>query len=138
MSAGERSFFKKGDLIVYAVALALIAVFTLIAFLCPKNEGNTFSVYYKEEKIFSASLSEDADYLFYVTKNGGTVVAFSDNYPDAEYNLLRVRNGAVCVYESSCSDGTCIYMGAKTWGEILCLPHDLRIVVEGEGLETDV
>lgn len=138
MSAGERSFFKKGDLIVYAVVLALIAVFTLIAFLYPKNEGNTFSVYYKEEKIFTASLSKDADYLFYVTKNGGTVVAFSNRYPDAEYNLLRVRNGTVCVYESTCPDGTCVFMGAKTWGEILCLPHDLRIAVEGEGLVTDV
>lgn len=138
MSAGERSFFKKGDLIVYAVALALIVVFTLVAFLYPKNEGNTFSVYYKEEKIFTASLSKDADYLFYVTQNGGTVVAFSDNYPDAAYNLIQVRNKSVCVSTANCPDGQCIMTGAKTWGTILCPPHDLRIVVEGEGLETDV
>lgn len=64
MSAGER-FFKKGDLIVYAVVFALIAVFTLVAFLYPEKRGKSlFPVYYKEEKIFSASLSKDADYLF--------------------------------------------------------------------------
>lgn len=138
MSAGEHKFFKKGDLIVYAVSLALIVVFTLVAFLYPKNEGNTFSVYYKEEKIFSASLSKDADYLFYVTQNGGTVVAFSNSYPDAEYNLICVKDRSVYVSEANCPDNTCIFMGTKTWGEILCLPHDLRIVVEGEGLVTDV
>lgn len=141
MSSDENGykFFRKGDMIVYAVALLFVAAFTLLAFLYPKEQGNRFSVYYHDQKIFSASLENDADYLFYVTETGGTVVPFLNCLPDTEYNVISVREGSVCVSEANCPDGTCVAMGRKTWGEIICLPHGyLRIVVEGDGLESDV
>ena len=65
-SIRKLKFFAGGDVAIYLASLLLIVTFTLIAFAVPKDKGDTFSVYYREECIFQGSLSDDARYLFVI------------------------------------------------------------------------
>lgn len=42
------------------------------------------------------------------------------------YNIITVRNGAVCVTEANCPDHSCMHSGARRSGlPIICLPNRL-------------
>ena len=96
------------------------------------------SVYFRGEKIFTAGMEEDAEYLFYIDGNEGIVIPYTGAVDRSDYNLIRVQGGSVCVLSADCPDKTCIYLGERTWGEILCMAHEMMIRVEGGGLETDI
>ena len=134
--AGRR--FGWGDVVVLAAALLLMAACFLIAFYIPKEEGDSFSVYFRDEKIFTAGMEEDAEYLFYIDGNEGIVIPYTGAADRSDYNLIRVQGGSVCVAEADCPDRTCISFGRRSWGEIVCLAHEMTIVIEGGGLETDI
>ena len=56
--------------------------------------------------------------------------------PDGGYNVVTVKEGAVCVSQADCPDQICVHQGwvSVTGAPIVCLPH--RLVVEilgGEG-----
>ncbi len=132
-------YFAWGDIIIFVGAVLLTALFTVFAFLQPKEEAESFSVYYNGECIFTASLQENRQYLFSVEDGEASVCIYSEGMEYGEdYNLIEVSNGKVRVLHADCADHTCIYQGPTDWGEILCLPHGLKIVAEGEGLETDI
>lgn len=134
--AGRR--FGWGDVVVLAAALLLMAACFLIAFYIPKEEGDSFSVYFRGEKIFTAGMEEDAEYLFYIDGDEGIVIPYTGAVDRSDYNLIRVQGGSVCVLSADCPDKTCIYLGEHTWGKILCMAHEMTIVIEGGGLETDI
>lgn len=134
--AGRR--FGWGDVVVLAAALLLTAVFFLAAFYAPREPGASFSVCYRGEKIFTADLEKDAEYLFYIDGDEGIVIPYTGAVDRGDYNLIRVQGGSVCVLSADCPDKTCIYLGEHTWGEILCMAHEMMIRVEGGGLETDI
>lgn len=135
----RQKYFVRGDIAVFAAALLLIAACLLFAFLPAREEGEQFSVYYRGELIFTAPLEQDAAYLFCIAENGARVVPYSGGEaPEEAYNVIEVSGGYVRVSEANCPDGTCMAFGARDWGDILCLPHDLRITVTGKGLVTDV
>ena len=127
-------FFAWGDAAVFAAAFLLIAAFTLFAFYgFGGAPSDSFSIYYKDDKIFTASLSEDAVYEFYIEGGRGYVRAY-DGSPHEEYNIIEVSGGKVSVREASCSDRVCVLFGATDSGQINCLPHRMRIAAErGEG-----
>lgn len=132
-------WFGWGDVVVLAAALLLTAAFFLAAFYAPREPGASFSVCYRGEKIFTADLEKDAEYLFYIEGGKGFVISDTVGAADrSDYNLIRVQGGSVCVLSADCPDKTCIYLGEHTWGEILCMAHEMMIRVEGGGLETDI
>ena len=134
----KQKYFVRGDVAVFAAALLLLGLFVLFAFMTPKEKGDSFYVYYKGEQIFSASLETEAEYIFYV-KDGVGVVEESDGSSEYEnYNRIVISGGTVRVAEEDCADHTCEHLGARSWGEIICVPHDMRIEIRGKGLETDV
>lgn len=134
----KQKFFVWRDIFVFAIAILLIVVGTWVAFL-PKHEvGDSFSVYYQGEKIFSASLQMDAKYVFWIDEKGGRVDLYQVDRVYNGYNLILVQNGHVRVLEADCPDHTCVLQGERDWGEILCLPHELRITIDGSELETDI
>lgn len=130
-------FFAWGDAAVYAAAFLLIAVFTLFAFFGRGDAADSFSVYYQNEKIFTASLSEDAVYEFYI-EGGRAYVRPYDREPHEDYNIIEVSGGKVRVRETSCPDHVCEMWGAIDGGEIVCLPHRLRISAERQKGGTDL
>lgn len=132
-------FFAKGDIAVFAVCLLLVAVFTLFSFGAGKEPGSVFEVYAYGEKIATLPLDEDAYYLY--TENGGkgslARVFFEEGKSYTDGNLILVKDGKVCIEQADCPDKTCVRMGAKNSGEIICLPHGLTIKVKGGGLGGD-
>ncbi len=135
----EQKYFVRGDLAVFAVLLVLVALFTLLAFYIPKEKGESFSVLWRGEEIFSASLSEDAKYVFLIEEDGASVRSYREGEEYADYNVIEVRGGLVSVSEADCSDHTCISFAATDWRTIICLPHELRIQPHGQGdMQTDV
>ena len=133
----KRRWFTWQDTLVLAAALLLTAACTAVAFAIPQEQGDSFSVYFRDEKLLTASLTEDADYLFWVEGDTAHIAADAGEAHE-NYNRIRVRGGKVCVESADCPDESCVWMGEKDSGTILCLPHALRIEVEGGGLETDV
>lgn len=135
----EQKYFVRGDIAVFAVLLALVALFTLLAFFVPRESGERFYVYWRGEEIFSASLAEDARYVFLVEEEGAVVLPYEEGRSYAQYNVIEVRGGAVDVIDADCPDRTCVYLPATDWGEIDCGPHGMHIAVQGEGgMQTDV
>ena len=131
-------FFAWGDAAVFAAAFLLIAVFTLFAFFgFGSTAADSFSVYYQGEKIFTASLAEDAVYEFYIEGGQGYVRLYVGP-PHGEYNVIEVLGGKVSVREASCSDHVCVLFGATDSGEINCLPHGMRIAAERSEGGTDL
>ncbi len=134
----RQKYFVWGDVAVFAAALLLIVFFVLVAFLTPKEKGDTFYVFYRGEQIFSALLDTDAEYIFYIENGEGIVEKYNDSNGYKSYNRISVEGGTVRVSGADCPDHTCEHLGAHSWGEIICVPHDLRIEIRGKGLETDV
>lgn len=130
------NYFVKWDIAVFATAVILIALFTLFAFLGQNKGGDCFSVYYKGDKIFSASLDREAEYIFYIENGRGTVREY-DGTVYTDYNRIKVEGRKVRVTDADCPDLVCVWQGAVGQG-IICLPHDLKIVVEQGGTGTDL
>ena len=131
-------FFAWGDAAVFAAAFLLIAVFTLFAFTgFGAAAADSFSVYYRDEKIFTASLAEEAVYEFYIEDGRGYVVAYGGT-PHEDCNIIEVSGGKVRVREASCSDHVCVLFGATDSGQINCLPHRMRIAAERSEGGTDL
>ena len=129
-------FFAWGDAAVFAAAFLLIALFTLIPFFGAGGEpADFFSVYYRNEEIFTAPLREDAVYVFHVDEGRGFVCPYTENGDrHSEFNIIEVSGGKVCVRDADCADRICVLWGAVDSGEINCLPHHMKISVHrGKG-----
>ena len=125
-------FFAFGDIFVFAAALLLIAAVTAAALLAPKaEEGSAFTVYYRNTAIFSAPLDEDGLYLFRVQGGEARVTPFAEGEEYENGNVIEVADGKVCVREADCPAQDCVFRGKISAGEILCLPHEMRISVHG-------
>ncbi len=134
----RQKYFVWGDVVVITAAAALVIFFFLLSFVNSAAQGDSFSVLYRGKEIFRATLAEDAEYVFYIEGSEGRVVLFEQGKEYSDYNVISVRDGKVCVSDSDCADHTCRHFGKIAKGDILCLPHDLRIRIDGKGLETDV
>lgn len=132
----KKTFFRKGDVAVYAAALLLVALFTLLAFLYRAAPGDRFSVIWRGETIFTAPLDEDAVFVF--TAGDGAVRPYEEGKAYSDYNVIEVSGGQVSVREADCPDHTCEFLDMGGSDVIVCVPHELRIEIEGAGVETDV
>ena len=130
--------FARGDIAVYLAVLCLLALFTAFAFLLRAPSGDRFIVYWQGDAVFSAPLAEDGTYVFVLRDGKGMVEVYSAEERYEDYNIIEVSGGAVRVSNADCADGTCQGFGALTRGDILCIPHGLRIRIVGEGVSTDV
>ena len=135
-----KRFFVMGDLAIYAIALFLIVVFTFYAVFVPTKKGEYFTIEYKYKEVFSASLKEDAEYL--ITEENGKCkivrVYPGIDYEYEDYNLIKVENGFVWVKNADCANHNCINEGKISSGLIICSPHNIAIVIRGDGLGGDV
>lgn len=118
-------FFKKGDVIVYALIL-VIGLISCIFVFYPKNDEENFIVRYRGETIMQGSIVgkvsfdetfvKKIDDLTYeiTTEKGRNVIGI-----DREKNDLFVKS-------SDCHGEECMSMSLKKGG-IICSPHSLVI-----------
>lgn len=133
----ECKYFVKGDAFVFAACLLLIFAFTLFAFGGGREEGDTVEVFSFGEQIASLPLHEDGLYLYLAEEKRVMRIPseeFAEEYKDR--NLIVIKEGKVRVKEADCPDLTCVRTGARSSGEIICLPHGLTLKIAG-GLEGD-
>lgn len=124
-SAGRRTTFIWISVL---AALFIAAVVGAYALKAGGTEGRIARVYSGGEVIREIDLSAvDAGYEFIVECPEG-------------YNVISVKNGAICVSSANCSDHTCMKQGWLTGGmtPIVCLPHELVIQLEDAGGEVDI
>ncbi len=127
----KNHFFSLGDVVVYAVLVVLIFVFTMFAFAKKDSGGERFEILYQSKVIFTAELNKDAYYVFFIEDGSGKVKTGNDVEGLNDYNIIQVQDGKVSVVLSDCPDKVC-YTGG------VCLPHKLTVRVVNDGLESDV
>ena len=107
---------KKGDIIILAVSILLLAGVIAMFFLKPK--AGYAAVYENGECIGRFSLNEEITEKI-ITKDG-------------HYNILQITGGVVNVIEADCKNQVCVNTVpvSKIGDSIICLPHKLSIVLE--------
>ncbi len=112
---------KKKILILSAIA-ALAAVGGIIVFIAMRyapTENPKAEIYSNGVLLYSLPLNTDKE-ITVSCKDGG-------------YNVITVKNGAICVSDADCPDLVCVRTGAVSGGSIpiVCLPHKLEIKIVG-------
>lgn len=127
----KNHFFSSGDIVVYAVLVVLIFVFTMFSFAQNDSDGDCFEILYQSKVIFTAELEKDAYYVFFIENGSGKVKKGDDVEGLNDYNVIQVKDGKVSVVLSDCPDKVC-YTGG------VCLPHKLTVRVRYDDLESDI
>ncbi len=112
---------KKGDFVLLAVTLCLLALVIFIVFFKP-NAG--FATVYEDGTVI-ASFPLNTD----ITEKIMT--------KDGHYNILKISGGEVSVLEADCKNQICVNTRpVKRIGDsIICLPHKISIVLEKDRKE---
>ena len=94
-------FFRRRDLLVYAVlALLLAASLLLLLPRCASSSADLIVVEVNGKILAQFPLDQDTEYLI-CSDNGGT-------------NLLVIRDGKARISEASCPDHVCVHSGVVT------------------------
>lgn len=116
--------FKLFDIIILGILLILSV--SLIIFI-PQKKGAYVEVYVDNKLKLTHFL--DSDYEVKISTNNGE-----------HYNIIKIENGYVYVSEADCNDKICINTGKTNTNNksIICLPHNLKIIVKGSADDVDV
>ena len=105
------AFFKKGDILIIALALCL-SLTPLAALALSQGESATVTVTQAGQVLYSGPLSEDA---VIVTPDGG--------------NTVTVQGGRVTMTDAHCPDRLCTRGEATALHPLICLPNLLTVTV---------
>lgn len=138
--------FKKGDIIVYAVIVILIVVlFIVFMNIKSKQDLESVSVYIDDIQMFEYNLDSDIYDIFdeRISIEGfGDILKVRVNLDKGEYNIIQIdkANKRVNMLESSCKTGDCVKASdiKDGGGVIICLPHHVKIVANGNELTEEI
>ena len=125
MKEKEYPFFKKGDLIIYALILVLAVVSCVLVFNL-KSEGEVFVVRYKGETIMQGKIYGDVDFDSSFVKKTGDCTYEIVTEKGKNVIVIDKTKKDVFVKESDCHGEECMGMSLKKGG-IICSPHSLVI-----------
>ena len=110
---GKKDFFQKKDLVLLA-ALAGCALLLVLFLRLFSQDAVRVCLYYNNELVWSATLSENTDYYF-----------------DGAH--IEVRDGRARFSENDCPDSVCVNTGwLSSQGEYaVCVPKCLLLKLEG-------
>ena len=124
MHSSKKTYFR--TVIVYI----LIGVFCVICsvfilFMNSENHEHKTAVVYVDDEVYKVIELSDKIYTQYAIKT--------------EYgiNIIEVSDGKIRVTEADCPDKTCVKSGytCSPWKPIICIPHKLEIIIEGNELD---
>lgn len=138
----KHGFFSAGDLIVYAVLLALVGLlFVLFVFGGQKSEG--FAVDVAGERVYTYLFgtggkiaSGKETLVFEETEGDSVIVTVYTDETKKEYNVVVIdtKQKTAIVSEANCSlKKDCTHMPEVTLsrGAIVCVPHALTVKAVG-------
>lgn len=140
----ENKFFKKWDIVVYAVLILVIVALFLIVFI-PKSKDqiSAFKMEYNGVQVLEYNFDEDSVRLNpeYVTyeKESQTIYKFTfkESKDSEEYNIIKVdlTYRKITCEDANCSlSKDCTHMKISHMGDtIICIPHKLFITPIGQG-----
>ena len=107
---------KKADVILIACVLA-VSIICFAAFNVFSSFGTTAKIYINNELVDELSLTFN-DLKVFETQKG--------------YNIVKIENGSVYVYEANCKNQVCVKKGKiQRKGEtIACTPHKFLVEVK--------
>jgi hypothetical protein len=116
-------FFKKGDLLIIGVLLALVIVWFTVESILPSTANGYAKITVNGEEYGTFSLETPRE--FTITTEKGS-------------NRVKIEDGKVCVTEASCKDGLCVRQGTvhRLGESVVCLPNGVVITVEKGENET--
>lgn len=123
MAGPEKLNFRKGDLLAFAIVIAL-AVAVFLCFLPKETPQGYARIYLDGQLIKTVSLQEDQ--TFEVT----------DRYT----NAITVAGGKIAVTASNCPGQDCVHSGSihNAGRVIVCLPNALEIRVVSADADVDI
>lgn len=138
--------FKKGDIIVYVLIVILIVVLFIVFMNIKSNsEMQSISIYIDDANLFEYNCDtqeykiNDERISLEVSDN---VLSVRVNLEKDEYNLIQIdiENKSAKMIESSCKTRDCVNSASIKSGSdvIICLPHHLKIIANGNELIEEV
>ena len=139
----ENKFFKRWDIIVYAVlALVIIALFLIVFIPRSKDQIAAFKMEYNGIEVLEYNFDNDSIRINpeYITfeKESQTVykITFKESSDADEYNIIKVD---LTLRQITCEDANCslskdcTHMKISKMGDtIICIPHKLFITPIGQ------
>ncbi len=135
---------KKGDLIIGLFAIIIMAILGISYKIYINSLGTDryVSIYvdgFVREKIKLTNSNEE--YYTVLTENGKFIEIVYGRLVDTEYdyNVIFIHNGGVEVLAADCENQDDVRQGfVKMPGiAIICVPHHLKVVIEGGEPEND-
>ncbi len=125
LSMFAKSFFKKGDLLIYFFVLVLIA---LIFLLFSKKESAVVTVTQNGKTLYTFNLRDKA--------LEGKEFVIEGKYQ----NKILIQKGKLFVVEATCPDRLCVRSLplSKDGGVICCVPNGVVITAQNDGAQWDV
>ncbi|MBR0320385.1 MAG: NusG domain II-containing protein [Clostridia bacterium] len=117
--------FKKGDLLaILTVVVMAVAAFVLFMPETVDPDEAVVHVFQNSEKLYTFPLNENR------------VFEVAGDY----LNTVEIRNGTVCVSDSTCPGMDCVHLGSirDAGRTLVCLPNRVEIRIEGEAVENEV
>lgn len=120
----DRAIMTKADLLLLAVSCGAAVLFALLLALFGRG-GERVRILSDGRLTGEYSLHEDRQILLHTEKGE---------------NLLVIRDGEAWIGEADCPDGLCVRQGriSRVGESVLCLPHELAVVIAGTGEEDAV
>ena len=121
--------FKKGDIIIYGIILAIILVSSIGVYYYRFNKDNIqkVAIIKQDDVVIEKIFIDDLDEL-------KEIKLFENN--DV---IIHAENGRIRFYKSNCPDQVCVNSGWISKKEMaVCLPYRIIIKIEGVDSEVDI
>ncbi len=133
MTKSKEKYFKRADIIVYAILIVIAACLFFTTVKPRTSSGCAFTVQVKGEVVFKGDFQTKT----YTVIREEAVKKLSDNVfeiiTEKGKNVIKIdwENSDVTVIETDCgTTKECTYMSLKN-GDIICVPHSLVIKSTG-------
>lgn len=133
MTKSKEKYFKRADIIVYAILTVIAACLFFVSVKPTINSDCAFTVQVKGEVVFKGDFQTKT----YTVTRAESVKKLSDDVfeiiTEKGKNVIKIdwENSDVTVVETDCgTTKECTYMSLKN-GDIICVPHSLVIKLTG-------
>ncbi len=139
----ENKFFKRWDIVVYAIlALVIVALFLIVFIPRSKDQISAFKMEYNGIEVLEYNFDNDSvkmnsDYITFEKESQTINITFKESNDSNDYNIIKVdlTTRQIICEDANCSlSKDCTHMKISKMGDtIICIPHKLFITPIGKG-----
>ena len=137
----QNKFFRKWDILIYAIlALLIVALFLIVFLPTRKSQYTGFRMEYDGKVVLEYDFDKDSmqldkNYVSYAKESATTYTIWFKNGEDENIIIVDIENRVITCEEANCSlSKDCTHMKISKMGDtIICIPHKLMISPIGKG-----